>query len=136
MICRVIVATLLVPGMKILSALIVSATLVLGLGAAAHAAELAGGPLIPPADGSIACQIVNLSSKDIGMTVRIFTSTGVLLQIGVDPTLSPGEVILQLNATDTARYCTFSGSFNKNAVRATVSVRDASALTTAAVEAR
>ncbi len=107
----------------------IAIALTLGLGTAAHAAgptaTLVAGPLEP--DGStnrMRCNILNVSTKVVTVTVEVLDQTGAIVDIG-DATFDPGKGgFLSAFDSDLSGFgwCRFTVQGKASAIRATASI--------------
>ena len=66
----------------------------------------------------ICCDIVNVSKRNLDVTIEVFTYSGVLLDIPSNVTLSPGEGRPKCLSDPSAAYCKFNVKTVNRQVRA------------------
>ncbi len=127
--------------MRLLIAIAIVITL--GLSTTAHAAgktsTLIAGPLNPGvASNSLICNVVNVSTKDVSLTIEVLDSSGAIVNFFSPPSLAPGEgTVNAASSTILAGFgwCRFTVQGKASAVRATATIRESGRGTIAAVAA-
>ena len=104
------------------------------------AATITTPALLPPASGSLLCDVVNTKDAPVSFTVDLISTTGgVVTSTDGDTSYPSGNplVHLAISTSDFARFCRVTvTSGNRKHLRVSLQVRDSSGFVMAALEGR
>ena len=100
-----------------------------------QAATVTTAPLEPEPNGTLVCEAVNVSSRERDVTLWIFDGNGILVTFNECFDLAMGAMCSSSTTSDAARYCKVIVEGGKGLVRASLTARSETNVTTAAVPA-